>query len=132
MTPPEVAAEFVARINAHDLDGLCDMVTEDHIFIDALDNRLTGREAIRVAWGQYFAMVPDYWIRLDTVLDSDCVIALFGRTGGTYSPEGSAGLSGRWEIPAAWQAEIRDTRVAMWRLYADNDPMRRLMAGAQP
>ncbi len=81
MTPPEVAAAFVARINEHDIDGLRQLMTEDQILIDALDNRIAGRGAVCAAWKQYFAMVPGYWIRVHTALDREQTIALFGRAG---------------------------------------------------
>jgi len=127
MRPAGVAAAFVARINEHDLDGLTALMTDDHVFIDALDNRLAGRDATRAGWKEYFSVVLDYWIRVDSVLQRDQVVALFGRAGGTCTRGTSEGQPGRWEIPAAWQAEIRDGRVAVWRVYADNLPVRRLM-----
>jgi ketosteroid isomerase-like protein len=127
MRPAEVAAAFVARINAHDLDGLSELMTDDHVFIDALDNRGAGRDAMRSGWKQYLALVPDYWIKVDTILQEDGTVALFGRAGGTYAGSIPAGQSGRWEMSAAWLAETRDGRVAMWRVYADNLLMRRLM-----
>jgi ketosteroid isomerase-like protein len=127
MRPAEVAAAFVARINAHDVVGLSKLMTDDHVFIDALDNRGVGCHAMRAGWKQYFALVSDYWIKVDTVLQEDGTVALFGRAGGTYAGSIPKGQSGRWEVPAAWLAEVRDGRVAMWRVYADNLSMRRLM-----
>jgi limonene-1,2-epoxide hydrolase len=132
MTPPEVAAAFVARINEHDLEGLGQLMTEDHVCIDACDNHLSGRATVCAAWKQYFAMIPDYWVKVDIVLHQDHIVALFGRAGGTYATNGSPGHGGRWDIPTAWQAEIRDTRVASWQVYADNLPMRRLMGETDP
>ena len=35
----------------------------------------------------------------------------------------------RWEIPAAWQANIRGERVAVWRVFADLEPVRRILGG---
>jgi len=52
---------------------------------------------------------------------------LFSRAGGTYAGRIPEGQSGRWEVPAAWLAEGRDGRVAMWRVYTDNLAIRRLM-----
>jgi uncharacterized protein (TIGR02246 family) len=127
MRPAEVAAAFVARINEHDLIGLNELMSDDHVFIDALDNRVAGRAAMRAGWEQYFALVPDYWIKVDRTFQDDPVVALFGAAGGTYAG-GSGGHRGRWEVSAAWLAETRDGQVAMWRVYADNLPMRRLMA----
>lgn len=131
MRPAEVAAAFVARINAHDVVGLCELMTEDHVFIDALDNRGVGRDAMRAGWEQYLTLVPDYWIKVDTVLHEDGTVALFGRAGGTYAGHIPEGQSGQSEVPAAWLAEARDGRVAAWRVYADNLPMRRLMGSEQ-
>ena len=131
MRPTEVAAAFVARINQHDLVGLNALMTDDHAFIDALDNHVAGRAAMRAGWQHYFTLVPDYWIKVERTLQDDRVVALFGAAGGTYAGGGSGGQPGSWEAPAAWLAEIRDGQVAMWRVYADNLPMRRLM-GAEP
>ena len=131
MQAAEVASAFVARINAHDVADLCELMTEDHVFIDALDNRGVGREAMRAGWGQYFAMVPDYWIKVDTIFQGAGTVALFGRAGGTYAGRTPAGQSRGWEVPAAWLAEVRDGRVAMWRVYADNLPLRQL-TGSEP
>lgn len=126
MRPAEVAAAFVARINEHDLVGLNELMSDDHVFIDALDNRVAGRAAMRSGWEQYFALVPDYWIKVDRTFQDDRVVALFGAAGGTYAGS-SGGQRGRWKVSAAWLAETRDGEVAMWRVYADNLPMRRLM-----
>jgi uncharacterized protein (TIGR02246 family) len=130
MGPAELAAAFVRRINEHDLVGLSELMTPDHVFIDALGNRVAGRAAMRSAWGEYFTAVPDYWIRIDRMFQDDRFVAMFGAAGGTYAG-GSGGQKGGWEVPAAWLAETRDDRLALWRVYADNLPIRRLM-GAEP
>jgi limonene-1,2-epoxide hydrolase len=127
MTPEEVVTAFVARINSHDSLALSDLMTDDHVFVDALDNRISGRAAMRDAWRQYFAMVPDYWIRLDALYSSQRGVGAFGRAGGTYAPTAALASSNRWEVPAAWRAEVQGDRVALWQVYADNLPIRRLM-----
>ena len=126
MGPTEVAAAFVARINAHDVVGLTELMSDDHVFIDALDNRVAGRAAMRSGWQHYFELVPDYLIRIDRTLQDEHVVALFGAAGGTYAG-GARGQKGSWEVPGAWLVEVRDQKVALWRVYADNLPMRRLM-----
>jgi len=126
MEPQDVVAAFVERINAHDVAGLSDLMTDDHTFVDALDSRVSGREAMRSAWERYFALVRDYWMTVETTLHKEGTVALFGTAGGTYLPPGE-GSSPRWEVPAAWLARVRDGRVALWRVYADNLPLRRLM-----
>ena len=34
----DVVAAFVERINAHDVAGLGGLMTDDHVFVDALDS----------------------------------------------------------------------------------------------
>ena len=37
-----------------------------------------------------------------------------------------------WEIPAAWKAVVRDGLVAHWQVFADNQPVRKLMGDSAP
>jgi ketosteroid isomerase-like protein len=127
MQPAEVATAFVARINEHDLVRLTELMTDDHVFIDALGNRVVGRAAMRSGWEHYFSMVPDYWIKIDRILEDGSVVALFGTAGGTYAGGSPGGQRGLWEVAAAWLTETRGSQLATWRVYADNLPMRRLM-----
>lgn len=76
------------------------------------------------AWQAYFGMFPDYWIRVEEAIESGDVVVLLGTAGGTYSVAGRLEAENRWETPAAWRALVRDDRVAGWRVYADNEPVR--------
>jgi len=53
---------------------------------------------------------------------------MVGRAEGTYAVEGNLLTENRWQAPAAWRALIREGLVAEWRVYADNEPIRQLMA----
>jgi limonene-1,2-epoxide hydrolase len=127
MTVSEVAMSFVAAINERSIDRLSKLITDDHRFIDALDNRIEGRNAIVKAWRGYFSMVPDYEIKIEKLLERESEVALFGRAGGTYVRDGIVDPKNRWEIPAALLAEVRGEQVSVWRVFADNFPLRRLM-----
>ncbi len=127
MTPLEVVRTFVGRINARDVDGLAGLMTEDHRFIDSLGQVVSGREAMRAGWGQYFAMVPDYRLLVDEWLCEGAVVVLLGTAGGTYSPDGVLHPQRGWTTPAACRAEVRGRQLAEWRVYADNEPIRQLM-----
>jgi ketosteroid isomerase-like protein len=127
VTPADVVRAFVEGINAHDVAALSELMTDDHVFVDALDGRVEGRAAMARAWKQYFALVPDYWVRLEELLPKRGTVAAFGRAGGTYGPSPPLDPANRWEIPVAWLAEVRDGRVSLWRVYADNLPIRKLM-----
>ncbi len=128
MTAKQTFEAFVERINAQDPDGLSKLMSDDHTFIDALAYKVVGREAMRKGWIGYFSMVPDYWIECETVLVKGSTVAAFGRAGGTYVHDGILKPENRWEIPAAWMAVARRGKIIEWRVYADNEPIRRIMA----
>lgn len=121
---------FVERINSHNVDDLCEIMAEDHVFIDSLGNRLEGREMMRGAWAMYFNMFPDYNVSATEVIRRGDVVALFGSACGTYSVNEELSEENRWEIPVALKAVIRDNLIAEWRVYADNDPVRQIMSRA--
>ena len=131
MNAREVVLEFVGQINSQNVDGLCSLMCEDHRFIDALGVIVQGREEMRWAWAGYFHLVPDYQISVEEIFETGNVIAAFGAAGGTYSPDGQLVEESRWQVPAAWRAEVREDLVTEWRVYADNEPIRQLMAKAK-
>jgi len=128
MTAKQTFEAFVESINAQDPSGLSKLMSEDHTFIDAQDYKVVGREAMRKGWIGYFSMVPDYWIRCDTILVEGSTVAAFGRAGGTYVHDGILKPENRWEVPAAWLAVARKGKIVEWRVYTDNEPIRRIMA----
>ena len=112
---------FVAVINSHDVETLAALMAPDHVFVDSLGNRIEGAVTMRTGWRGYFAMCPDYWIRIDrSIADGDTVLAV-GEAGGTID-------STPWKTPAAWQAVIRDGLVSEWRVFADNKPVYEILS----
>ena len=129
MRAKEIVLRFIEFINAHDVDGLYELMSEDHRFVDALGDTVQGRDAMRGAWGMYFRMVPDYRISCDEIIGEGNVVAAFGIAGGTYSRDGrELPQENRWQAPVALRAEVKGDLVAEWRVYVDNEPIRRLMA----
>jgi ketosteroid isomerase-like protein len=124
MTNSSVVRRFVARINAHDINGIVRLMARDHVFVDSLGNRFT-RPEIEAGWQQYFVMVPDYRIRMDREVDDENSVILFGTAAGTYVPDGGVmSPNNRWETPAVWRAIILKGKVYEWRIYSDNEPIR--------
>jgi len=127
MASSDVARRFVERINAHDVDGLVALMTPNHTFVDSLGDRSV-RPAIENGWRAYFGKVPDYWVRVDRAFSEGDTSILIGAAGGTYvSKDGKLKPENRWETPAVWVARTTDQRVAEWRIYADNEPVREKM-----
>lgn len=122
-TPLAVVMQFVEQINARDVDALCNLMTEDHIFIDSTGAQSAGREAICEGWKGYYAMFPDYQISISETFEQGDTVALFGKAGGTYAVNGKLLPENYTEGPAAWRAVVRQGQVAVWQVYADNEPV---------
>jgi ketosteroid isomerase-like protein len=129
--PLEVAMEFIKRINSGNVDTICELMTSGHIFQDALGKRFMGREKMREGWRAYFTMVADYRVHAEEFFQTSERLAIFGTASGTYAGKGAATKENFWEVPAAWRVVIRDGLVAEWRVYADNQPLRKLMGESQ-
>jgi len=126
-TALDVALAFVDRINCHDVGGLVALMTEGHCFVDGLGQVVRGREKMEKGWLGYFAWFPDYSIKVDESFSNGNVVALFGTAQGTYSVNGHMLAENHWEIPAAWKAVVCGGRVSEWRVYADNEPVWKIM-----
>jgi ketosteroid isomerase-like protein len=123
----DVVMEFIKRINAGDPSALSEVMTEDHVFQDALGKRFMGRDKMIEGWKQYFKLVAGYRIRADEFFQTDQTFAVFGSASGMCARNGNAGKDNFWEVPAAWRAVVRGDLVAEWRVYADNMPLRKLL-----
>lgn len=122
-----VALRFVEAINAHDTAALIGLMTPNHNFVDSLGDSAS-RPAIERGWKQYFRMVPDYWIRIEKTFSEEDSCVLIGTAGGTYVPRGGAvRAENSWETPAVWTARIEGRKIAEWRIYCDNEPIRAKM-----
>jgi ketosteroid isomerase-like protein len=113
--------QFVTAINRHEPKTLAALMPPDHLFVDPLGNPVRGAESMEAGWQAYFAMCPDYWIRTDSIAANGNLVLAAGEAGGTI--DGVA-----WQIPAAWKAEIRDGKIAEWRVFADNKPVYDILA----
>jgi ketosteroid isomerase-like protein len=133
MTPLEVIEQFVAAINAHDIERLASLMTTDHRFIDSLGAATEGRGAMREGWKFYFGMVADYAIEISRSFmakNGDAEIVLVGVASGSHWSNGEKRPNSSWRTPVALRAVVRDGRLAEWQVYADNEPIREQMRAA--
>ena len=131
MSPVEIVLEFMDRINKRDVDKLAELMTEDHLFVDSLGQKVKGREKMRGGWRAYFAFCPDYWVSHEEILQNGDLVAVFGAAGGTISAGGKLPAENKWRIPASWLAVVENGLVKEWRVYADNKPVYEIMARAK-
>lgn len=49
-TNKAIVIRFVKAINNHDVDEIINLMSEDHIFIDAIDNKTVGKKGMKEGW----------------------------------------------------------------------------------
>jgi ketosteroid isomerase-like protein len=126
-TAADVALAFVDHINSHDVPEIASLMSEDFLFVDGLGQEVCGRRHMEKGWQAYFEWFPDYSIQVDDAFSRGPVAGLFGFAEGTYSTQGQMRPENHWRIPAAWKAVVRDGRISEWRVYADNEPVWKIM-----
>lgn len=114
-TAKETALTFIEKINAHDVEGIAELISDDHTFIDAHGNELHGKDKMIAGWRGYFEWFPDYYIEVTEVFEDDDRLALFGFAGGSFKGKSSES----WRLPAAWKAMVNDGRVVLWQVFVD-------------
>jgi len=127
MKPVEIVQSFIDRINMHDIDKMCELMTEDHLYIDSGGYSTRSRKAMRTVWRDFFAIMPDYWIQAERIISEGDTVAVFGRAIGTYTKDGIIDPRNVWKVNAAWRAGIRDDKVALWQIYSDTSPIKKVM-----
>jgi ketosteroid isomerase-like protein len=105
-------------ISRRDLDGLSKLMTEDHVFVDAANNVVSGKERCLSAWRGFFAAFPDYRNVFQRVSVDGAEAVIVG-----YSTCSDSRLAG----PALWTARIEGARIAEWRVYEDTPENRAVL-----
>ena len=129
-SPESVTSAFVRALNRQDIEAMVALMSPGHRFVDSLGQIWDGREKMRAGWAAYFRMVPDYTLAIEETYVHAPVVILFGVAQGTYAPAGVLQAENRWQTPLALRAFVEDGQLAEWRVFADNEPVRRLMAAA--
>jgi predicted enzyme related to lactoylglutathione lyase/ketosteroid isomerase-like protein len=111
--------QFITAINAHDVQQLGTLMTDDHIFIDAHNSKVEGKQKMLLGWEFYFDWFPDYKIEVEKTMNDGNAFALFGFAEGTYHGLKEEVEKAHWRLPASWRAEVRDNKIALWQVYAD-------------
>lgn len=123
-----VAEAFAAAINEHDAPALAALMSANHRFVDSLGKMVEGREAMEAGWIGYFRMVPDYSLDMQEAFSAGPVAVMLGTARGTWSSDGELKPENRWETPLAVRALVDAGKIAEWRVYADNEPIQKIMS----
>ena len=125
--PVDVVLQFEHAINSRNPDAISALMTANAEFIDSLGNHIQGSEKLRAAWAGYFKMFPDYSISHTEIFAEGSTVAIFGAAQGTLAADGEIKKENFWKTPAAWRAVVRDGKIEVWQVYADNEPARAVM-----
>ncbi|MGD0477663.1 MAG: nuclear transport factor 2 family protein [Nitrososphaerales archaeon] len=106
------ALKFNEEINQRNLEGLADLMTHDHRFIDSSGRVTKGKDVMKEGWRDFFERYPDYRNIFACVAIQNSVVVMVGYSTCTYKS-----LDG----PSIWTAKIRRGRVSEWRVYWLND-----------
>jgi dipeptidase E len=123
----EIVREYIKKINEHDLLGLLEMTSEDAVFIDSMGINTKGRLDMRKAWDVLLTFFPDYTVQVKDIISKNGMVAVFGTAKGTLATDGRILEENKFEIPASWTAVVKEGKIAKWRVYADNEPVRKLI-----
>ena len=115
MTDRETILAFIRQINAHNVDGLAQLMSNNHTFIDAHGNEVRGKEKMIAGWRGYFEWFPVYAIEVNEIFENGDTFAMFGFAGGSFKGKSESS----WRLPAAWKAIVKDSRIALWQVFAD-------------
>lgn len=99
----KVFFDFVKSINEHNVDQLYSLMTDDHKFVDAHGNEVSGKDKMKVGWTGYFQWFPDYKIEITDTFSNGDTIAALGFAGGTYKGIKAEKNENYWRLPAAWK-----------------------------
>ena len=119
MDPIEVAQAFVQAINAKDVDRMSDLMTEDHLFIDGDGSEHAGKDRMTKGWKEHFELIPDLNIAISEYFVENNTVVLLGWSSGTIAQAGELKPENSWRVPSAWRVVVREGKVAVWQLYAN-------------
>jgi ketosteroid isomerase-like protein len=126
----KIALQFIKAINDHNVDEIVNLMPDDHVFVDAMDNKQNGKEGMKDGWKAYYELFPDYRIEILDAVESGSMVGLFGYVSGTYKNMKDEKNSNFWRTPASWKAIIEDQKIQHWQVYCDYSKLFKIIAGA--
>jgi hypothetical protein len=112
--PKLTALQFNEYINNQDINGLSNLMTKDHIFIDRKGDRYGD---MFNGWKEFFNNFPTYKNYFTRVESRDNLVILIG-----YAKWSQDSLE---EDHAIWTATIKNDLVAEWHIYEDTEENRK-------
>ncbi len=115
----QIVLHYIRAINEADVDAICMLMTDDHVFVDSQNNKVLGKEPMRQAWIDFYKLFPDYHLEVNEILTRNEVVIVTGLASGTYKNLKHEDKDNSWIVPAAWKAIVKDGKVELWQIFAD-------------
>jgi ketosteroid isomerase-like protein len=115
----KIVFDFVNAINEHNVDNIFVLMSDDHKFIDAHGNEVSGKDKMRAGWSGYFQWFPDYKIEVTDIFSNGDTVAAFGFASGTFKGLITDKNENYWRLPAAWKILVSKNKIKLWQVYAD-------------
>jgi ketosteroid isomerase-like protein len=115
--PKLTALLFNECINNRDIEGLVDLMTDDHSLVCNGHIDTKDKDSSKEAWASFFGMYPDYRNHFSRVESRDDFVVIIGKS--TCPNEEKLNTS------ALWSARIQNDKVSVWQVYEDNPENRR-------
>ena len=122
-----IVIRFVKAINDHDVNEIVNLMSEDHTFIDAMDNKSVGKNGMKEGWDRYYELFPDYLIEISDITENESVIGLYGYVNATHKNLTNELNSNFWRTPASWKAIVEYNKVKHWQVYCDYTGLFKIM-----
>jgi limonene-1,2-epoxide hydrolase len=112
MNTEEIVNEFMARIVRMDVDGACELVSDDVEYDNVPMGKVYGPDGIKSVLGQMVGMLDEVdWIIHRQVAAGSLVM---------NERTDRFGMNGKWmDLPVAGVFEVHDGRITLWRDYFD-------------
>ena len=121
MTPEETVNEFIARVVGDDLDGACEIVTDDLEYDNVPMGKNFGPDGLKTFLGAMAGGVDEVQFVVHRQTASGNVV-MNERTDRFRVGE-------RWfDLPVAGVFELRDGKISLWRDYFDMAPVNEMLA----
>lgn len=122
MTGRETAMAFVEAIDSRDFGRIEALITGDHVFaVNGEEHR--GRDALRRAWGGWWAMTPDLRTRVEEIIDAGDRVIVRMLVSGSHARWNGTEIPGEWSFPVAAVARLDGGKISEWREYCDPSPL---------
>jgi len=115
----KIVYRFVDAINEHNIDKIYLLMADDHKFVDATGNQMSGKEKMKAGWAGYFQWFPDYKIEITDIFSNADTLAAFGFASGTFKGIKTDDNENYWRIPAAWKIIVSKEKITLWQVFAD-------------